>query len=29
MNVELARTFLEIVATGSFARAADHMMVPR
>jgi DNA-binding transcriptional LysR family regulator len=27
MNVELARTFLEIVATGSFARAADQLHV--
>jgi LysR family transcriptional regulator, flagellar master operon regulator len=25
MNIELARTFLEIVATGSFARAADQL----
>jgi LysR family transcriptional regulator, flagellar master operon regulator len=27
MNVELARTFLEIVSTGSFARAADQLHV--
>jgi LysR family transcriptional regulator, flagellar master operon regulator len=27
MNIELARTFLEVVATGSFARAADRLNV--
>src|ERR1700730_13024314 len=27
MNVELARTFLEIVSSGSFARAADQLHV--
>ena len=27
MNIELARTFLEIVSTGSFARAADRLHV--